>query len=91
MKVRVHIIISGHVQGVFFRQETQTHARKYKVTGWVRNRSDGKVEAILEGEKDNVEKLIEYCRKGPPEARVENIDIKWDEYKGEFQDFYIRY
>jgi len=90
MKVRAHIFVSGRVQGVFFRIETRYEAIKRNVTGWVRNASGSRVEAIFEGEKRDVEKLIEFCKRGPPRARVMKIDVQWEEYIGEFRDFEIR-
>jgi acylphosphatase len=90
MKVRAHIFISGRVQGVFFRMETRDEARKRSVTGWVRNTSGGRVEAIFEGEREDVEKMIEFCKSGPPGARVTKIDVQWKEYTGEFKSFKIR-
>jgi acylphosphatase len=91
MKARAHVYVSGMVQGVFFRTETQDEAMRQGVTGWVRNRLDGRVEAVFEGEKEAVDKLIEFFRHGPPGARVTNVEIGWEEYKGEFQGFRIRY
>jgi acylphosphatase len=91
LKVRAHVYVSGRVQGVFFRSETQDEALRHGVTGWVRNLPDGKVEAVFEGEKKAVEKLIEFCRRGPPGARVTKVDISWEPYTGEFKDFKIRY
>jgi len=90
MKVRAHIFVSGRVQGVFFRVETRYEAMKRNVAGWVGNTSGGRVEAIFEGEREDVEKLIEFCRKGPPGARVTKIDVQWEEYSREFKDFKIR-
>ena len=90
MKVRAHIFVSGRVQGVFFRVETRYEAIKRNVAGWVRNTSGGRVEAIFEGEREDVEKLIEFCRKGPSGARVTKVDVQWEEYSGEFKDFKIR-
>ena len=90
MKVRAHIFVSGRVQGVFFRVETRYEAMKRNVTGWVRNTSGGRVEAIFEGEREDVEKLIDFCRKGPLGARVTKIDVQWEEYSVEFKDFKIR-
>jgi len=91
LKVRAHALISGRVQGVFFRSETQDKAARQNVTGWVRNLPDGRVEAVFEGEKDRVEALIEFCRRGPPGARVTRVEIKWGDYTGEFKSFGIRY
>ena len=90
MKVRAHIFVSGRVQGVFFRVETRYEAMKRNVAGWVRNTSGGRVEAIFEGEREDVEKLIEFCRKGPSGARITKVDVQWEEYSGEFKDFKIR-
>lgn len=90
-KKRAHIFISGLVQGVFFRSFTQKNAKKLFLTGWVRNTKDGGVEVLVEGEKENIEELIKYLRKGPPLARVEKIEVFWEEFKGEFSDFEIKY
>ena len=90
MKVRAHFFVSGRVQGVFFRVETRYEAMKRNVAGWVRNTSGGRVEAIFEGEREDVEKLIEFCKRGPSGARVTKIDVQWEEYSGEFKDFKIR-
>lgn len=90
-KVRVHVYVSGWVQGVFFRSETQEKAVRHNVTGWVRNLPDGRVEAVFEGEKDQVDALIEFCRRGPPGARVTNFEASWESYTGEFKGFKIRY
>jgi len=91
LKVRAHVVISGRVQGVFFRSETQDEAVRQGLTGWVRNLPDGRVEAVFEGEKDRVEALIEFCRRGPPGARVTRVEVTWRDYTGEFKSFSIRY
>jgi Acylphosphatases len=91
MKVRAHAFVSGRVQGVFFRSETSYEARRRNVAGWVRNTSDGRVEAVFEGEKEDVEKVIDFCRRGPPGARVTKVDVRLEDYTGEFRDFKIRY
>lgn len=90
-KVRVHIFVSGLVQGVFFRSETKAKAQELGLFGWVRNLPDRRVEILAEGEKEKLEKLAEQARKGPESARVDNLEIDWQEYKGEFKDFEIRY
>jgi acylphosphatase len=90
-KVRAHVYISGRVQGVFFRYETKKEAKKRNVKGWVRNLPDGRVEAVFEGEKEDVERLIEFCHRGPPLARVEKVEVFWEEYKGEFEDFKLTF
>jgi len=91
MKVRAHVFVSGRVQGVFFRSETRYEARLRGVKGWVHNLPDGRVEAVFEGEEGAVKELIEFCRRGPPGAKVTKIDVKWEDYTGEFKDFEIRY
>ena len=90
-KVRAHVLVSGMVQGVFFRSETQDEASRRNVSGWVRNMPDGRVEAVFEGERDDVERLIEFCRRGPPGAKVTNVEVRWERYTGEFKGFRIRY
>ncbi|MCF8070087.1 MAG: acylphosphatase [Desulfobacterales bacterium] len=90
-KVRAHIIITGKVQGVFFRMETQLEAKRLGVTGWVRNRRDGSVEAIIEGNKDGVTALVKWCHSGPPMATVRDVDINWENYSGAFDEFDINF
>ncbi|MDI6592006.1 MAG: acylphosphatase [Patescibacteria group bacterium] len=90
-KARVHIYVSGRVQGVFFRQNTQEKAKILGITGWVRNLADGRVEAVFEGEKEKVQDLIEWAKRGPIGAKVTELKIEWQEYQGEFKDFEIRY
>jgi acylphosphatase len=91
VKVRAHIYISGRVQGVFFRSEAQDEAIKRNVTGWVKNLPDGRVEAVFEGEKENVEKVIEFCKRGPLGAKVAKVDVNWQNCAGEFKDFKVKY
>ncbi|NHV99987.1 MAG: acylphosphatase [Thaumarchaeota archaeon] len=88
--VRAHVHVSGRVQGVFFRYETKSLADELGVKGWVRNLPDGRVEAVFEGEETLVRRMIDFCRKGPPGARVTGVEIEWEEYKGEFKGFAIR-
>ncbi len=90
-KVRAHVFVSGRVQGVFFRSETQHEANRRNVSGWVRNLPDRRVEAVFEGERDDVERLIEFCRRGPPGARVTGVEVRWERYIGEFRGFRVRY
>jgi acylphosphatase len=89
--VRVRVIVEGRVQGVFFRHHTQKMAFKLDVNGWVKNRRDGFVEALFEGDKKNVDQIIHWCHRGPSEARVTNVNVTWEDYTGEFEDFSIRY
>jgi acylphosphatase len=90
-KRRCHVLVSGRVQGVFFRQNTLERARALGLKGWVRNTEDGRVEAVFEGEREKIEKILEWMKIGPPLAEVENLEIKWEDFKGEFEDFEIRY
>jgi len=91
MKIRAHVFISGKVQGVFFRAHTRDEAVKRGVRGWVRNLPDGRVEAVFEGEEKDVKSVIEWCREGPPFARVEGVEVNWEDYRGEFETFSIVY
>ncbi|MBW2982383.1 acylphosphatase [Candidatus Woesearchaeota archaeon] len=91
MKKRLHIIVSGRVQGVFYRLTTKRQAKILNLTGWVKNKDDGTVEIIAEGEEENLRKLIAWCRKGPLIARIDNLETKWKEYKKEFEYFSVRY
>jgi acylphosphatase len=87
---RAHVIISGRVQGVFFRSSTQKKAQKLQLTGWVRNAEDGTVEAVFEGEEKNVKKMIEWCHHGPTFADVDYVEITWEDYKKEYRLFGVR-
>lgn len=90
-KARAHVLISGRVQGVFYRSFTEDVAHSLGLKGWVKNCGDGKVEAVFEGKKEDIEKAISLCYKGPPAARVSNIDVRWEDFKGEFDIFSTRY
>lgn len=90
-KIRAHIFISGRVQGVFFRENTKKKAEKLGLFGWVKNIRDGRVEAIFEGEKKNVEKIVNWTRGGPIWAQVDDFDLVWEDCQGEFNNFEIRY
>jgi acylphosphatase len=87
VKARVHVFVSGRVQGVFFRQKTKQQAQSLGVNGWVRNLQDGKVEAVFEGEEAAVKALVEYCHHGPSSARVDKVEVNYENYVGEFSDF----
>lgn len=91
MKMRTHLVISGRVQGVFFRSRTAEKARKLGVAGWVENLPDGRVEAVFEGDKEAVEEMINFCRIGPPGALVENMEIQREAYTGEYKGFTVAY
>lgn len=90
-KVRARVIVSGRVQGVFFRYNTQEMAKQLGVFGWVKNRWDGAVEAVFEGNQDRVKEMIEWCHEGPPGAYVQRVDTDWEKYLGEFEWFSITY
>jgi len=91
MKKSVHVLISGRVQGVWFRASTRQKAEELGITGWVRNTTDGKVEAVFEGEEEIVQKMIEWCRHGPPLATVEHVKIKQQKPTDGFEGFTIKY
>lgn len=90
-KTRAHVFVSGRVQGVYFRQNTKQVATRHKVTGWVRNLSDGRVEAVFEGDDMDVNEVIEWCHVGPPKAKVEDVNVKFQKYTGEFAGFSVNY
>ena len=88
---RIRVYISGVVQGVFFRAATRRAAADLNLTGWVRNMEDGRVETVLEGADADIEKMIAWCKIGPPAARVENITTTEEHYTGGFIDFSIKH
>ena len=90
MNIRVYVLVSGKVQGVFFRSGTKKRADELRLKGWVRNLDDGRVEAVFEGEKENVEKMVDWCRKGPDYADVQDIQVISEKYTGEFENFSVR-
>jgi len=90
-KARVRLFISGRVQGVFYRSFTEEVARSHGLGGWVRNLPDGRVEALMEGEKESIGRAIEACYQGPPAAKVDNIDFQWEDFRGEFTSFSVRH
>jgi acylphosphatase len=89
MEVRARILITGLVQGVFFRREMTDLARRLAITGWVRNLPDGNVEALAEGERARLDELIRFCHVGPRGAVVRKVQVEWSEYLGEFRGFRI--
>jgi acylphosphatase len=91
LKTRVHVYLSGKVQGVFFRARIMERAIRLGVTGWVQNTSDCRVEAVIEGEEDTVNALVDFCRRGPKGAVVTGIDLIGQLFTGEFTDFRIRH
>ena len=89
-KIRAHVVISGRVQGVYFRQSAFQKAVELGLKGWVRNLSNKKVEAIFEGEENLVEKMIEWCKEGPSLARVTHVEIDKQPCLDSFNDFSIK-
>ncbi|MBI4495973.1 MAG: acylphosphatase [Deltaproteobacteria bacterium] len=88
-KSRAKVIAQGAVQGVNFRYYTQREAQRRSVTGWVRNLPDGTVAAVFEGEEEDVEAMVQWCRQGPPSARVTQLIVQPEVYRGEFSSFSI--
>jgi acylphosphatase len=86
----VHLLISGRVQGVFFRASAAEEARRLGLTGWVMNRNDGSVEIIAEGERHKLDEFIRWCGHGPRGAVVQNVQVKWRPFRDEFQGFRIK-
>lgn len=87
---RFHALISGEVQMVGFRAFAQRQALAYRVVGWVRNLPTGEVEVVAEGERFALERFVALLREGPPAARVERVELKWEQEQGEFRDFGVR-
>ena len=88
---RIHIFVTGRVQGVFFRQSTKVMAIKNNVKGWVRNLDDGRVEIIGEGEIQDIENLIQWCKTGPANSRVDKFELSEENVTDEFENFEVRY
>lgn len=86
---RAEIIIIGTVQGVFFRQGVKSEAERLELTGWVRNEEDGSVRIVAEGEEENLQKLIEWCKKGTELAKVEEVKTEWGIADHKFSGFEI--
>ncbi len=86
---RVQVIIRGRVTGVFFRAAAQREAKRLGITGWVKNRADGSVELVAEGEEDAIKDIISWAHHGPSAARVDDVEVRWRSYTGEFSDFRI--
>ena len=76
---RARVVIRGRVQGVFFRVETRDRARSLGLAGWVRNNPDGTVEAVFQGDRDRIDSMVVWCRRGPAAAHVEDVEVKWTE------------
>ncbi|HEY2398557.1 MAG TPA: acylphosphatase [Solirubrobacteraceae bacterium] len=81
-RIRRHVVVQGRVQGVFFRDSVRERARAHGVSGWIRNRPDGAVEAVLEGRPDNVERVVRFCKTGPRQASVDRVEVSEEEPEG---------
>jgi acylphosphatase len=88
--VRVRVVVEGRVQGVFYRDSCRREAQRLGVRGWVRNRSNGSVEVVAEGERSKVDELVTWCRQGPPQARVTGISVT-DEVPAAERSFRVEY
>lgn len=80
--IRIHVFVSGKVQGVGFRDSTVDEAKKRGASGWVQNLPDGRVEAVFEGSKEAIEIMISWCNLGPLPARVTGVDVEYEEPEG---------
>lgn len=90
-KSRVYVCVSGNVQGVNFRYETRKKARDLGIGGWIRNTEKGEVEMEIEGEKQDLEKIIGWIKKEPGFFKIESVEVFWKEFKDEFKVFEIKY
>ena len=88
---RAHVSITGRVQGVCFRMYTHERARELRLTGWVRNRYDGRVEAVFEGEATDVKSMVDWCHIGPPASRVTDVHVEWEEPTDKYTGFSVRH
>jgi acylphosphatase len=80
---RARVVVSGRVQGVFFRAETKDRARSLELAGWVRNNADGTVEAVFEGDRERIESMVDWCRRGPNLADVRHVRVDWEQPRNE--------
>ena len=88
--VRARVIISGRVQGVFFRDSAREKAEDLGLAGWVKNAPDGRVEALFEGPSRNVREMVDWCERGPSQASVESVDADFEEARGDLEGFEVR-
>ena len=87
---RVHLLVNGRVQGVWYRASACEKAKELRLTGWVRNRPDGRVELEAEGPRETLEALVAWCQKGPPLARVDTVEADWGTAEGAYSSFEVR-
>ncbi len=90
MATQAHIVVSGKVQGVWYRASTEKVARALGVKGWVRNLPTGQVEILAQGEKTAIEQLIDWCHQGPPAAEVSKVEVEWEDPGKALDDFVVR-
>lgn len=83
MSARAHVVVTGRVQGVFFRAEARDRARSLGLGGWVRNNRDGSVEAVFEGDEERVASMVDWCRRGPGHADVDDVQVAWEDPRGD--------
>jgi acylphosphatase len=88
---RLEAVVSGMVQGVYFRHFTRQEANRLNLTGWVANQPDGTVKVVAEGDKSNLDNLLDFLHNGPPAARVENVKTTWSDAEGAYTEFRVRY
>ena len=89
MTIRFHIRVTGQVQGVFFRRSAKLEAERLGIVGWVKNSDEGSVEIMAQGDKKSADEFIKWCKKGPPFAKVEKVDVSWEKDLHDFDDFSI--
>ena len=87
---RAHVLVSGQVQGVFFRDSTRQKAEELGLAGWVKNTADGQVEALFEGPSGKVKEMVRWCEEGPQHASVENVDTNFESAGGDLKGFEVR-
>jgi acylphosphatase len=90
MTLQVHVVISGRVQGVWYRASTKQKAEELGLTGWVKNTKEGNVEAVFEGQEPVIDEMIAWCRKGPPLAHVSDVRIVEKRKANQYTDFTIQ-
>jgi acylphosphatase len=91
MNVRAVVIFRGRVQGVYFRANCAERAETLGIQGYVRNLTDGSVEAVFEGDRPGIEACIDWNKRSQPHARVDAVEVTWHEPKGEFRGFHVRH
>ena len=89
-KLNPHVRITGRVQGVFFRDSTRQKAEDLNLSGWVKNSSDGGVEAVFEGPSGEVREIVSWCERGPSQAAVENVEADFEGARGDLEGFDVR-